>query len=428
LQADVMAIGRVNGRGPEFVRVELDHCGFVDTQHNEFIRRVSEAAELPTEQVIVGYSHSHAAGWYMPDRFQLPGGELIPGYLEQVGARLETATRLAIADMAPAIFTYATAECPLAGHRDCWDEESNQFVCGYNPGGPADHTVTVARITAPEGRLRGVLVHYGCHPTTLGWDNTLISPDYVGALRETVTKETGAPCIYWQGACGDLGPREGFVGDVAVADRNGRLLAYSALAALETLGPPETEFRYAGPVLSGATLGAWRHAPIDRGRSESGQRVAGGRFAVSLPRLEWERKTEEAHRAGDPVAERDCRARAERARRWLGRIASLPPGGSYPLSASAHVVGDAIWITSGGEPYQWLADALRRRFPEQTVLYSPLADGVQVGYLLPEGEYGKGLYQEEPSILAKGCLESLRDALVSRTDALLARTSGWEAA
>src|SRR5581483_9438600 len=109
-----------------------------------------------------------------------------------------------------------------------------QFVCGFNPGGPVDDTVLVGRITGDDGRMIGTVVNYACDPTTLAWENTLISPDYVGAMREVVEQATGAPCQFLQGASGDIGPREGFVGDVAVADRNGRQLGYAALVALET--------------------------------------------------------------------------------------------------------------------------------------------------------------------------------------------------
>lgn len=45
---------------------------------------------------------------------------------------------------------------------------------------------------------------------------------------------------------------------------------------------------------------------------------------------------------------------------------------------------------------------------------SPLDSGVQVAYLLPEDRYGKGLYQEEPSLLARGCLERLLAAIAER--------------
>src|SRR4029453_14502912 len=95
------------------------------------------------------------------------------------------------------------------------------------------------------------------------WQNTLISPDYVGALRETIEQHMAAPCIFLQGASADLGPREGFVGDPAIADRNGRQLAFAALSALEALPQPGKQVLYSGPVVSGATIGTWRYEPID---------------------------------------------------------------------------------------------------------------------------------------------------------------------
>ena len=79
-------------------------------------------------------------------------------------------------------------------------------------------------------------------------------------------------------------------------------------------------------------------------------------------------------------------------------------------------MGDAIWITCGGEPYNLLQTELRRRFPQWTIIVSPLDSGIQVAYLLPEDRYGQGLYQEEPSLMAPGCLERLLKAIAVRVE------------
>ena len=84
-----------------------------------------------------------------------------------------------------------------------------------------------------------------------------------------------------------------------------------------------------------------------------------------------------------------------------------------------HRFGDAVWITCGAEPYSWLSAELRRRFPELTLMVSPLSGDSQVAYLLPRECYGKGLYQEEPSALAPGCLEGLAEAIAARIAAVL---------
>jgi hypothetical protein len=61
---------------------------------------------------------------------------------------------------------------------------------------------------------------------------------------------------------------------------------------------------------------------------------------------------------------------------------------------------------------------LRHRFPSLTVLVSPLDGDLQVAYLLPRDRYGLGLYQEEPSSLAPGCLEVLIEAIATRIAAI----------
>ena len=114
------------------------------------------------------------------------------------------------------------------------------------------------------------------------------------------------------------------------------------------------------------------------------------------------------------VAARDAGARAERCRRWLARIAKLPDGSTFALDYSVYHFGDAVWITTSAEPYSWLSDELRRRFPSLTLLITPISGNTQVAYLLTRDHYGKGLYQEEPSSLAPGCLEALVDAISSR--------------
>ena len=97
---------------------------------------------------------------------------------------------------------------------------------------------------------------------------------------------------------------------------------------------------------------------------------------------------------------------------------SLPEGRDFPFHFSLHLLGDAVWVTTGAEPYSWLADELRQRFPALFLLISPIAGDTQVAYLLTRDSYGKGLYQQEPSSLDPGCLELLVDAITEQIAAL----------
>ena len=422
------------------VRAHLDLVGLPRARHEALRRALAAGAGTAVEDAVVAYSHSHSAGWLLPDRSGLPGGELIAPYLDDLAVRLGAAARAAAGTLQPATMTYASGRCAMGANRDYWDAERGHYVCGFNPDTAGDDTLVATRVAGAQGQTVATLVNYACHPTTLAWENTLLSPDYPGAMRETVERATGAPCVFVLGACGDIGPRFGFAGDPRAADQNGEELGYAALAALASLRPPATDLRYAGPVVSGATLGVWEDAPFAPQRLARAARFAGGLYTVDLPLkplpdagtlrdeiATWERRQGEADARGEAGAARDHGARAERARRWLARLEDLPPGASYAMPFSVHRLGDAVWVACGGEPYSALQVELRRRFPDTAIVFSTLAGALQVAYLLTAERYGLGLYQEEPSILAPGCLEALTGAIAARI-AVLSRDDPHRAA
>jgi hypothetical protein len=244
-------------------------------------------------------------------------------------------------------------------------------------------------------------------------------------MREVVEAAAGAPCVFLQGASGDLGPKEGFVGDTALADRNGRQLGYAALEALASLGPPLSNMQYAGPVISGATIGQWKRRPLTDGELASARRWQLRRFTVDLPYraglpgidetrqqlVHWQREEQAARAAGEAGKAADARAMVERMNRWLTRLSSLPAGERFPLPVTLLHSGDVWWLAVEGEPYNLLQRALRERFPGTPIVVLVLANGSRSWYLPTRETYGKGIYQESMANLAPGCLEQLIDAV-----------------
>jgi hypothetical protein len=408
----------------------LDHCVLGAAEHEQLVSQLAKATGQPREVFLVVFSHTHAAGLMGLERASLPGGDLIPGYLRRVGERAAELVNDALARLVPADIVYGTGRCNLAANRDFFDTAAGQFVCGFNPGVPADDTVLVARVTDGDGRLVATLINYACHPTTLAWDNTLISPDYIGALREVIERETGKPCLFLQGASGDLGPVEGYVGDPAVADRNGRQLAYAALSTLTALPAAGTQFRYVGPVVSGATLGAWAHGPLAAKELTARTHWQLWRWREPLPyradrpnpaEVEAELKQfqadeKSARAAGDSARASDCRAMAERKTRLLHRISQLPPGGTYPLQIALWRIGDAFWLGVQGEFYSVFQTELRRRFPDAAIVVATLAADWGASYLPSRETYGKGIYQESIAVVAPGGLEQVIESVATRIE------------
>jgi hypothetical protein len=407
----------------------LDHCLLDRDEFNRIRGLVGKGLNISPDDVFVSMSHTHGSAWMSRSRSHLPGGDLIGPYLDQMGETCRAIASVAAVDAKPATIVYGKARCDLARHRDFHDTAKKQFVCGFNPGGPSDDTVLVAKATSDDGKPLGVLVNYACHPTTLAWENTLISPDYVGAMREVIEKETGAPCLFLQGSSGELGPYEGYVGDTAVADRNGRQLGFAALSGLESLPPPGTHFEYAGPVVSGAILGSWKHQKTDRDFGVCKTR----HFTVNLPyRLElpteaetraelakWEAEEAKARHANDTARVSECRARAEQMTRQLARLAALPAGKAYPLPVSVLRFGDALWVFTAGELYQYFQITLRKRFPKLAVVVATLTNDWQPGYLPAAASYGYGIYQEIIAAVTPGSLEAMTETVCREIEKLI---------
>ncbi|HUR53583.1 MAG TPA: neutral/alkaline non-lysosomal ceramidase N-terminal domain-containing protein [Gemmataceae bacterium] len=429
LTATAMWLDSIDG-GEPLVVIGVDHCILDRAEFEGIIRAVSAAARVEPNNVLIALSHTHGSAWMSRSRSHLPGGDLIGPYLDELRVKCAELACDAASGGRAATIVYGTGRCSLARHRDYWDEESRQFVCGFNPSGPADDTVVVAKVIDDDGATLGTVVNYACHPTTLAWQNTLISPDYVGSMREVVERETGAPCLFLQGASGDLGPRDGYVGAVAVADRNGRQLGFAALSAIEELPPPGTRCDYSGPVVSGAVLGTWAHVPAD-----APTEWVGKAFTVELPyradlpkadetRAElarWEAAEAEARTKNVTLRVSECRARAEQMTRQLARLAVLPTGAVFLFAVTVRRLGSAVWVFTPGELYHVFQTTVRARFPDLAVVVTTLTNDWQPGYVPAAASYGHGIYQEIIAAVAPGSLETLTDAVCREVAQLCGR-------
>ena len=345
-------------------------------------------------------SHTHAGANVNSQLADKPGGELIEPYIEHLTEQIGAAILEARAALAPAWVTYGTGRCALATNRDFWDAEAQRFAAGYNPDAPADDTLLVARVTGEDGELRATLFNYACHPTTLAWENRLLSPDYIGAAREVLESAFGAPALFLQGASGELAPRDDYVGDTAVADRNGRQLGHAAAAAIESLPPPGTRFVYTGIVASGANLGTWEYQPCDAEQLRASEQLAAQREHASSCAA---RRTSASSRASPARLPTRCRSRRRRcaaassARRSATARSTRcrsGPGGS----------ATRCWSRSRTSPTRCSRSSCGGASPGRPLLVLGVTNRT-MGYLSPEETYGTGLYQEQQSPFAPGCLE-----------------------
>lgn len=387
---------------PPLVLAALD-LGWWRSPEDEWRLRgaLLEALSLDPARVMICLSHTHSGpSLSLADRDR-PGGELIPRYVTQVRECLIRAARRALAARREAVLAWSYGRCSLAQVRDLPDPERPRLVCGFNPDGSPDDTLLVGRVTGEGGETVATLVNYACHPVTLAWENSLASPDYVGALRERVQRETGgAPCLFLQGASGELGPREQYVRDPEIADAHGREVAHAALSVLEGMLPHRTRLEYKGVVESGAPLGVWRRAP------DEPPRVLKARcLPVSLPLQDLPSLAEIEAR----LERTEDRVLAERLRRKRGVRLAVGEGTESAMPLWTWRVGDAVLLGQKNEPYSAFQRALRARFPGRALAVTNLVNGT-CGYLPPSDRYDHGVYQVWQSPFARGSLEILTRA------------------
>src|SRR5262249_41899478 len=78
---------------------------------------------------------------------------------------------------------------------------------------PVDSELLVMRVEDPKGKPIAHLVNFAAHPTMIEAKERKFSADYPGVMGALVEKETGAPCLFLQGAAGDLSPNPGPAAD-----------------------------------------------------------------------------------------------------------------------------------------------------------------------------------------------------------------------
>ncbi len=377
-----------------------------------FQAHLLDALSLEPANLLFALSHTHSAPPLMDADDSLPGGDLHRQWMKGLVESAVRSVRQAMDTPFTGVLDWHAGRCALATLRDLPDPQAvaPRFLCGYNPDSDPDDTLLVGRVTDSAGQIRATLTNYACHPTTLAWENTAISPDYVGAMRVTVEQITHVPAMFLIGVCGQLAPRYQYVGDPSIADRHGQQLGFATLATLHAMEPPGTRLVFAGAVESGAPLAVWKHEPREMSRD---LRATIG--TVELPLKDWP-TAEELERQRLACADRTLEERITRKRNIRQ---ALGDGSTFHLPIYAWRIGEAVLVATCCEPYSDLQQELRRRFPENTIVCMNLVNG-SLGYLPPAELYDADVYQVWQTPFDRGGFERTLEAMTQAIREVLA--------
>ena len=233
-----------------------------------------------------------------------------------------------------------------------------------------------------------MLVHYGCHPTIMGPPNRLITPDYPGIVRQVVEDATGAPCLFLQGAAGNVHALVDYVGDPAVYRRLGAILGHEAArVALGLQRVPRRE-RLVRVMESGAPLAIYADEPAGEpdgpcgwrpGGAAAGPGVSAGRRGRADARQRAEQlaairgKADEEELCVAVGLARRAGMLADKARQYAGRP---------EVETELHGIrlGEVALVGFAGEPFSELGVQVKARSPFAHTLFSGYTNDY-LGYL-----------------------------------------------
>ncbi|WP_028549645.1 neutral/alkaline non-lysosomal ceramidase N-terminal domain-containing protein [Paenibacillus sp. UNC451MF] len=161
------------------------------------------------QTVLLHATHTHS-GPQTSGCFTEALGKPDPDYWEELEQRLLAGIEQALQNREPVTIERGVGQCRVGVNRR--KEIDGRIKMAPNENGPVDSDVTVLRFRAVNGGwIKGLLVHYTCHPTTTG-DNE-ISSEYCGVALDRIEQALGNNIVgaFLQGCCGDIRPE--LVGD-----------------------------------------------------------------------------------------------------------------------------------------------------------------------------------------------------------------------
>ena len=168
--------------------ITIDSIGFTKELSNKLRIKVGRLLGVTKEQVMLCFSHTHAA----------PDADMEPEYYNEICEKIESAVLLAVKEMTPVYVGYKNATAHIGVNRrpvskDTDDRVGILKVCGADKKDEETPKLIILRVTA--------------HGNVLKADNNMISPDYFGDTRESISRKYRCPVMMIQGSAGSTAPK-----------------------------------------------------------------------------------------------------------------------------------------------------------------------------------------------------------------------------
>jgi len=246
---------------------------------------------------------------------------------------------------------------------------------GRNPGGPVDRSVGVCRIGDACGVPMATIVNFAAHPVSQNSRMQLVSSDYPGQARQVIERLTGAPCLFLQGACGDINAVR-MEDSYEPARSLGVRLGCEVVRVWETIAPS-----HEGCLASASEV---RRLPGYRYGSAEHASALAAELDDEVRRLQAEKAPEGARYWAELRLKRAREAVAS----WHGGPALEPVDAEF----QAYRLGDLAWATAPAEVFNEIGGEVKALSPFRDTFFVGYANG-SIGYLPTPNAYDEGGYE-----------------------------------
>lgn len=152
--------------------------------------------KIPYEHIFIMPSHTHAGPEILEDGlFGIKLQDVLLGYRESLVDKVKQISFEALHE--------------LQDVRCCFTklELKELFTNRNDPNKRIDRFLRLIAFKNNNGEIMGSFVNLACHPTILGPENTSISSDFFGILREVIQDQYHFPVLMSNGAAGDISNR-----------------------------------------------------------------------------------------------------------------------------------------------------------------------------------------------------------------------------
>lgn len=408
--------------------VDVDSIGFDPEWTGKILDAIVSLTGIPRPNIRFSCSHTHSG----PNTFRIPviteGRDMILEYLAGLPLQIAGAVWQAMQHLQPVRVGAGQGSCDININRRLRLPDGS-VVVGRNPGGPVDRTVRVVRLDSLDGRPLATILHYACHPTTIGWQSLHATPDYPGMARRVVEEQLGGHCLFLQGATGDIGPRLGFTGDLSIYRRFGRILGLEAAKVALNIDTLPLETKLVGLQPSGATIALFEDTPVERESPLLAIRSCYIELPLKTFPLPEDAEAEAAalradvarlRREGTETEIRLATAKATQAGMRADRARLYHGKATFPWQLQAIRIGNVALVAIPGEPFTETNQAIVDRSPFPHTLFSGYTNG-GFSYIPVCSAYDEGGYEVETSPFAPGAAEVVVEEAVRMLEELWTR-------